>query len=86
MGASRMGFDLRTRIGWKNLYTQFKCAVRNKAYSYPDVKTVFSDTFMPLVCAVKGHREYDSGNSGYWGELACNRCYHYIGKPPEGQK
>jgi hypothetical protein len=78
-----MGFDLRTRIGWGNLFTQFKSAWRCGAYAYPPVKTVLSDTFMPVVCFVKGHREYDSGNSGYWGELACNRCWHYIGKPPK---
>lgn len=83
MSGSRMGFDLRTRIGWGNLYTQIKWAWRGGGAAYPDVKTVLSDTFMPVVCAFKGHDEYDSGNSGYWGELACHRCMHYIGKPPK---
>ena len=63
--ASRMGFDLTTKIGWKNLKYQWKSGIQ--------WKYVFTDTFIKFYCKLIGHNEYNSN-----GERACKRCHHYI--------
>lgn len=76
MGAGRMGFDLFTKQGWKNL----GFVMKHRAYKAP-IKMVCSDTFKQVVCWVVGHDEYDSGcpPQGHACDLACRRCCHFIG-------
>jgi len=76
-----MGFDLRTRVGWRNLMTTYKY----RAYKR-DWKMVFTDTVMPIVCAVIGHRVYDSNAPGSPPEWACKRCCHYVKAPSMAQR
>ena len=76
MGGSRMGFDLRTKIGRQNLRTTYQY----KAYKR-DWSMILGDTLLSLVCAVLGHERYDANNqNGCYGppEWACKRCHHYI--------
>jgi len=65
--ASRMGFDLTTRMGRKNLkYVGWKCA----KYHF------LRDTFAKSICFIVGHIEYDTG----YNKIACKRCCKYIKK------
>ena len=81
-----MGFDLLTPQGRSNFRQQAQSARRCGAYAYPSARLVLGDTLLPLVCAVVGHRPYDSDRNGHWSELACLRCHHYIGKSPKETK
>jgi hypothetical protein len=67
---SRMGFDLTTKIGWKNL----RYASWRSARHY-----FLRDTFSKIWCLVVGHIEYDTFNG-----LACKRCQQYIIKKHKG--
>ncbi len=48
-------------------------------------KITFNDTFMPLVCKIKGHDAYqpDIHNNNEW---ACKKCHKYIKYNPRKEK
>lgn len=48
-------------------------------------KITFDDTFMPLVCKIKGHDAYqpDQYEPDEW---ACKRCHRYIKYNPRKEK
>lgn len=66
MGASRMGFDLTTKIGWQNLKYQMRWGI--------NWGLVLSDTFGKFVCKAIGHNPFDAGDS----QKGCYRCGKYI--------
>lgn len=49
-------------------------------------KTTYEDTFMPIVCKIKGHKAYlpDAGNEP--NDWACKRCHRYIKWNPRKEK
>ncbi len=69
MSCSRMGFNLLTRQGWKNLFSPMVTwgQVRNN---------FFRDTFGQVRCWIVGHRREldDSGVS------VCYRCCQYLSR------
>lgn len=67
MSCSRMGFNLFTAAGWRNLLS------RGKRWRWV-WRHAPGDTVMPLYCWVFGHRvEFD-----YSGEPVCHRCHQYL--------
>lgn len=75
MSASRMSYNLFKRAGW---YTLRHC-LKYRAYRW-DWRLMFEDMFMPVVCAVRGHDEFDANPGGYPPEPACRRCHRWL--PP----
>lgn len=78
MGASRQTQNLFFYIKNK----QFKTAwffIRNFN------KTTYEDTFMPIVCKIRGHIGYqpDLNEPNEW---ACKRCHRYIDWNPRKEK
>lgn len=41
-------------------------------------KLTYEDTFMPLVCKIKGHIKYQPEPEEYPNEIACRRCHNYV--------
>lgn len=64
MSCSRMGYDLFTRQGWKNLYSNPSGARKH----------LLRDTLMRLICTVVGHRREKDDS----GRTVCYRCCHYL--------
>ena len=70
MSSSRMGFDLFTIQGWKNArFVRFGLRRSCRFWSL-----VWGDTFLQIICKMKGHRPYDAD-----GQMACSRCRKYLG-------
>jgi hypothetical protein len=69
--ASRMGFNLLTRYGWRNAWTvRFGGRRAYRFWGY-----VWRDTFGCVLCAFgHGGNVYDAGNN----ELACSRCGRWV--------
>ena len=63
--SSRVGYNLLTKQGWKNLKTE---GWRRAKYYF------FQDTFYQILCWVVGHRKRKTDE----GEWVCKRCGHYI--------
>lgn len=46
-------------------------------------KLTYEDTFMPIVCKIKGHKPYEADEPNEW---ACKRCHTYIKYNPRLEK
>lgn len=82
MGASRMSeniFLCFKKYNGKRDWKRFWYLIRHFN------KTTFDDTFMPIVCKIKGHNAYhpDLNNLQEW---ACKRCHNYIKWNPRKEK
>ena len=42
-----------------------------------DWKTIYEDSFMPIVCKIIGHVPYFSGDKDC-DEIACHRCHRWL--------
>lgn len=70
MSAEREGFDLFNPTCRAN--------VRRRKWKHIPWRLVFDDTFLPLICRVIGHDEYDCTDPPERGqEFACRRCHHF---------
>ena len=49
-------------------------------------KTTYEDTFMPIVCKIKGHKPYQPDPSFEPEDWACKRCHRYIKYNPRLEK
>lgn len=75
MSGSRMGYDLLTVNGWRNLYWP----IRFKSYrSTWVVRCIWVDTFKQIWCWLFEHDRYDCSDAGDATEHACHRCEHYV--------
>lgn len=74
MGCSRMGFNLVSKAGRRNLRT----VLRHRKVYLLSWRLIFEDTFMPLVCFWLGHKEYNPDPHNTPLEFACRRCHQYL--------
>jgi len=70
MGASRIGFNLFRKAGWRNL----RFAIKNKR----SIKHLWADTFIQIWCWIVKHEIYNSGIDNDPPEWAYKRCHQYI--------
>ena len=49
-------------------------------------KTTYDDTFMPIICNLKGHKAYQPDEKNDPNEYACKRCHRYITYNPRKEK
>lgn len=49
-------------------------------------KMTYDDTFMPIVCKIKGHRPYLPDEFYEPNDWACKRCHKYITYKPRLEK
>ena len=49
-------------------------------------RITYDDTFMPLVCKLKGHKPYQPDAKYEPNEWACKRCHRYIKYNPRKEK
>ena len=47
-------------------------------------KTTYEDTFMPIICKIKGHIPYQPDK--WETDWACKRCHRYINYNPRKEK
>ena len=41
-------------------------------------KTTYEDSFMPIICKIKGHKAYQPDKDNEPNEWACKRCHTFI--------
>lgn len=49
-------------------------------------KITYEDTFMPIICKIKGHKPYQPDEKYEPDEWACKRCHRYITYNPRKEK
>lgn len=71
MGASRETQDIFFYIKRKNYKRVFYLITHFD-------KVTYEDTFMPIVCKIKGHKAYQPDAEHEPDEWACKRCHRWI--------
>jgi hypothetical protein len=83
MGACRETQNIFYYIKNKNYKYAFNLTKR--MIKYRD-KTTYEDTFMPIVCRIKGHKAYQPDPDFEPEDWACKRCHRFIKYNPRKEK
>lgn len=75
---SRMGYDLFSRWGWKNLRHSLRFGTTRRTA----LKLLWRDSFGRFLCWFRGHQIYETGLDGGC-ETACSRCNRFVQSPTE---
>lgn len=79
MGAARKSKNILLSLKWKE-YRRAWYLIRHFD------KITYEDTFMPMVCKIKGHKPYQPDPKWEPDDWACKRCHRFIDFKPRLEK
>lgn len=71
MGAARESQNIFFHLKWKN-YKKVWYLIKKFD------KTTYEDSFMPIICKIKGHKPYQPDPKWEPDDWACKRCHRFI--------